>query len=85
MKSQAYFFDVLGKTSIHVGCWPASAKLPLIIYWDLIFKAWRRLFFAENNGVSKGHAQYYQRRSLWKWDYQNKINFYSRGLLPLLR
>jgi hypothetical protein len=47
-------------------------------------KAWR-LFFAENNGVSKDMLSIIN-EGAWQWDYQNKINFYSRGLtLPLLR
>jgi 3-hydroxyisobutyrate dehydrogenase len=46
-------------------------------YWDL--KAWRRLFFAENNGVSKEDMLSIINEGAWQWDYQNKINFYSRG------
>jgi 3-hydroxyisobutyrate dehydrogenase-like beta-hydroxyacid dehydrogenase len=87
MKSQSLFFDVLGKTSIHVGvaALASSAKLSIIVGLNLQGLA-ETILFAENNGVSRRHAQYYQRRSLWQWVTKIKSTSIQRTpTLPLLR
>jgi hypothetical protein len=57
------FFDVLGKTSIHVGVAGVASSAKLAINcWDNLLKAWRNYSLPKTMVSVRGHAQYYQRR-----------------------